>query len=104
MLVADYAPLLRQSLAYAALAIALVAGVLLVSLPFLRGFRRRVYMPEGGDAWHLSIVKRFAFGKRRQLIVIRRDGAEHIVMIGGPSDAVIETILDHSGRDESSES
>src|SRR5262249_2260234 len=52
----------------------------------------------------LSVVKSFAFGNRRRLVVIRRDDAEHIVMIGGPTDAVIETILDHNGGHEPSES
>jgi hypothetical protein len=32
--------------------------------------------------------------KTRRLVLIRRDGVEHLVMIGGPQDVVIETGID----------
>jgi hypothetical protein len=32
-------------------------------------------------------------------MVIRRGDTEHVVITGGPTDVVIETILDHNGRE-----
>jgi hypothetical protein len=99
MLAAQYASLLSQRLAYAAFAIALVAGILLLSLPVARWFRRRVNTQEEGNAPHLSIAKSIALAKWRRLMVIRRGDTEHVVITGGPTDVVIETILDHNGRE-----
>lgn len=96
MWAADYASLLSQPLAYAACAVALVAGALLL-LPFSRLFRSRLRAPVGGDARRLSIAGSFVLGRWRELVVIRRDDVEHMVMTGGPTDVVIETILDDTG-------
>jgi chloride channel protein, CIC family len=103
MLALDHLPSLSE-FAYAALAIALIAGVLFLSLFFFHRFRSRVFPPERDDTGRPNIVKSFAFGKRRRLVVIRRGDAEHVVMIGGPNDVVIETILDDNKRHESCES
>jgi chloride channel protein, CIC family len=60
-------------------------------LTFRRAFRRRLRMPETGNVGRLGIVKTFALDQSRQLVVVRRDHVEHLVMIGGPNDLVIES-------------
>ena len=39
----------------------------------------------------LGIVEHAALDGRRRLVLIRRDGVEHLIMTGGPVDVVIET-------------
>ncbi|RYE68218.1 MAG: flagellar biosynthesis protein FliO [Rhizobiaceae bacterium] len=51
--------------------------------PFVRGGRNR--NPR------LQVLDAAAVDARRRLVLIRRDGVEHLVMIGGPTDIVIET-------------
>ncbi|MDB5506653.1 MAG: procollagen, type alpha 3, partial [Devosia sp.] len=39
----------------------------------------------------LSVVERIAIDGRRQVLILRRDNVEHVVMTGGPADLVIES-------------
>jgi flagellar biogenesis protein FliO len=39
----------------------------------------------------LAVVDFAAVDSRRKLVIIRRDNVEHLLMIGGPSDVVVET-------------
>jgi hypothetical protein len=39
----------------------------------------------------LAIVEHASVDGRRRLILLRRDGVEHLIMTGGPVDVVIET-------------
>jgi hypothetical protein len=39
----------------------------------------------------LAVVDSAAVDARRKLVIIRRDNVEHLLMIGGPSDVVVET-------------
>lgn len=39
----------------------------------------------------LAVVEHASVDGRRRLILIRRDGVEHLIMTGGPVDVVIET-------------
>jgi CIC family chloride channel protein len=83
-----------EALTYAVAAIAFFAGAHLLLLIFRRAFLCRLRMPARGgglgNAERLGIVKSFALDRRRQLLAIRRDNVEHLMMIGGPSDLVIE--------------
>ena len=72
-----------ESLTYAAAAIALLVAALLLLLIFRRAFRRRLRVRKTGNAGRLGIVKTFALGRSRQLVVVRRDHVGHLVMIGG---------------------
>ena len=100
MLAASDAFFQSESLTYAAAAIALLVAALLLLLNFRRAFRRRLRVPETGNAGRLGIAKTFAFDQSRQLVVVRRDHVEHLVMIGGPNDLVIESdIVGAGGRD-----
>jgi hypothetical protein len=39
----------------------------------------------------LAVVDFAAVDSRRKLVIVRRDNVEHLLMIGGPSDVVVET-------------
>lgn len=39
----------------------------------------------------LSVIEQTSVDSRRKLILVRRDGVEHLIMTGGPVDVVIET-------------
>src|SRR6185312_11522853 len=47
----------------------------------------------GGRArqMRLGIVDAFDLDRQRQLVIVRRDNVEHLVMIGGPNDILIES-------------
>ncbi|OAV56379.1 flagellar biosynthesis protein FliO [Rhizobium sp. WYCCWR10014] len=51
--------------------------------PFVRGGRNR--QPR------LQVLDAAAVDARRRLVLVRRDDIEHLIMIGGPSDIVIES-------------
>jgi flagellar protein FliO/FliZ len=59
------------------------------------GFAPRVTLPGAGKAGkadkRLAIVEVLPVDARRRLLLIRRDGTEHLVMIGAERDTVIET-------------
>ncbi len=46
----------------------------------------------------LGIVDVFEMDRQRQLVLLRRDNVEHLVMIGGPNDLVIEASIVRSAR------
>lgn len=48
-----------------------------------------LFRPKGGR--RLEVVDHANVDSRRKLVLIRRDGVEHLVMTGGPVDVVIET-------------
>ena len=39
----------------------------------------------------MSVVEQASVDNRRKLVLVRRDGVEHLIMTGGPVDVVIET-------------
>jgi flagellar protein FliO/FliZ len=45
---------------------------------------------ERGKQSRLVVIEAAAVGERRRLVLIRRDNVEHLLMIGGPTDVVIE--------------
>ena len=97
MLALSDAFFLSETLTYAAAAIALLVAALLLLLIVRRAFPRRLRVPETGNAGHLGIVKIFALDQSRQLVVVRRDHVEHLIMIGGPNDLVIESDIVGAG-------
>ncbi|MBY0559180.1 MAG: flagellar biosynthetic protein FliO [Hyphomicrobium sp.] len=56
-----------------------------------------LFRPKGER--RLDVVDQASVDSRRKLVLIRRDDVEHLVMIGGPVDLVIESgINSSSGR------
>ena len=45
----------------------------------------------------LAVVDSAAVDGRRKLVIIRRDNVEHLLMVGGPTDVVVETNIMRSG-------
>ncbi|WP_426236212.1 flagellar biosynthetic protein FliO [Pararhizobium sp. DWP1-1-3] len=71
-----------------ALALLCLVGVLRFmrnrpSSPFIRGGKNR--QPR------LAVLDAAAIDTRRRLVLVRRDDVEHLIMIGGPTDVVIES-------------
>jgi hypothetical protein len=78
---------LQPYLIYFASAFAvLIAMLLLVAL--FRALRRR---PRATRGDRLGISEYCEIDETRRLILLRRDDVEHLVMIGGPQDVVIES-------------
>src|SRR6478735_3016575 len=50
----------------------------------------------------LAVIDAAAVDGRRRLVLVRRDNVEHLLMIGGPSDIVVETNIVRAmpGRDQ----
>jgi hypothetical protein len=82
-----------KSFAFAAAAIAFLAAAALLSLIFRLTFGRKLRLPRNGRARppRLGTVDAFDLDRQRQLVIIRRDNVEHLLMIGGPNDIVIES-------------
>lgn len=55
-------------------------------------FAHRIRAPSAGRgrAPRLGVVDVFSLDGQRQLVIVRRDNTEHLLMIGGPNDLVIE--------------
>lgn len=71
-------------------------GVALLILIFVLLFLKRRNSPlfiKGGKAREarLMVLDAAAVDPKRRLVLIRRDEVEHLIMIGGPTDIVIET-------------
>jgi hypothetical protein len=84
----DLAP--RLVLAIGGVGIALV--VLVLVLIFLKRRNSPLFI-KGGKAREarLVVLDAAAIDPKRRLVLIRRDEVEHLIMIGGPTDIVIET-------------
>lgn len=85
--------LASKSFAFAVAAIAFLATAALLSIIFRSIFRRRLRLPGNGRARlpRLGTVDAFDLDGQRQLVIVRRDNVEHLLMIGGPNDLVIES-------------
>jgi hypothetical protein len=60
------------------------------SSPFIRGGKNR--QPR------LAVLDAAAIDTRRRLVLVRRDDVEHLIMIGGPTDVVIESRIATQAR------
>lgn len=81
-----------RSFIFAAMALAGAAATLLFIGLFRRLSGGRVKPPGNGRQRQprLGIVDAFDLDRQRQLVIVRRDNVEHLLMIGGPNDLVIE--------------
>ena len=79
--------------ALGALVAFLVAAVLVLYI-FRLLFGRRVRAPGGRkSARRLDIVDAFDLDRERQLVIVRRDNVEHLLLIGGPTDVLVEAMI-----------
>jgi flagellar protein FliO/FliZ len=64
-------------------------GLLALALWLVRRFQRQPSITRGRHA-RFTVVDTVPLDGRRNLVLIRRDNVEHLLMIGGPTDVVIE--------------
>lgn len=74
---------------------ALALGIVLLLIVLAVWALKMIFSASGsigrGRNRRLSIVDSLPIDPRRQLVIIRRDNVEHLLMTGGPQDMVIET-------------
>lgn len=77
------------------LAFVLVIGLILLGAGLLRRVSGRVsgLVPGRKGQRRLKIIETMAVDPRRRLVLVRRDGVEHLLLIGGGNDVVVETGL-----------
>lgn len=75
-----------RSLAVLALVVALIAGAAWLA----RRLGAGILMPRGRRQRRLSIEEVLPIDNRRRLVLVRRDGVEHLLLIGGTADIVVE--------------
>ncbi len=74
---------------YTVIALILIALVVLVGAAMiLRSFNGRV---RGRRGSRLGITEYYEMDQTRRLVLIRRDDVEHLMLVGGPQDVVIES-------------
>ncbi len=73
--------------------VGLIVAVLIVFALYKFLVGNRLRLPGGGRARQprLGVVDAFSLDGQRQLVLVRRDNVEHLVMIGGPTDVVVES-------------
>jgi len=85
-----------DALDYARFAFALIAVIGLIGLAALAA-RRMGFAPgapQRGVTRRLQVVETLALDARRRIVLIRRDGQEHLLLLGGDRETVIEAGLD----------
>lgn len=75
---------------YATLGIALVVVLILIALFFRLIKAMRSGALHGGQRNRLSIVEAATLEGKRRLVLVRRDDVEHLILIGGENDVVVE--------------
>jgi len=72
------------------LAFGVVIALIGVAAWLGRRFAAGGIMARGRRQRRLSILEVLPLDNRRRLVLVRRDGAEHLLLIGGTSDIVVE--------------
>ena len=78
--------------------LAVVIGICLVGLIVIYAWRTfgrgtRPAVSRGARPSRLGIVDVFDVDRYRQLVIVRRDNVEHLILIGGPNDLLIEDAI-----------
>src|SRR5579863_9862992 len=69
-----------------------IAALIVLAILYRLAFARRLRVPGGRTRQpRLGLVDAFSLDGQRQLVLVRRDNVEHLVMIGGPTDVVVES-------------
>ena len=85
----------NKLLAPAAVVAAVLVLFIIVFLLYRLLFGRRLRAGGNGRTRQprLGIVDAYDLDRQRQLVLVRRDNVEHLIMIGGPTDVVIEASI-----------
>jgi flagellar protein FliO/FliZ len=81
-----------ESLVFALLIVSVAIGLFAVIAFFLKKkFNLAALGQKLNAGSRLSVVETIAVDQKRKLVLIQKDGIEHLVLVGGPTDLVIET-------------
>lgn len=88
-----------QKVIVASVVILVLLALLGLFVRQIQGGRLRMRGQAGGRQRQprLGIVDTYDLDRQRQLVLIRRDNVEHLIMLGGASDVVVETNILRSG-------
>lgn len=69
-----------------------IAVLVLLAIIYRVVFAHRLRVPGGRTRQpRLGLVDAFSLDGQRQLVLVRRDNVEHLIMIGGPNDVLLES-------------
>lgn len=71
-------------------ALVLVLGMILGLLWLLRRFGLGGMVARAAGRRRLALVESLALDGKRRLLLVRRDGREHLLLLGGATDLVVE--------------
>jgi len=74
----------------AILALGVVLVLIILALWLLKVVFRASNNVGRGKNRRLSVVDSLAIDPKRQLVIVRRDDVEHLILVGGPQDLVVE--------------
>lgn len=85
----------------------LITAVVVIGLAGIVWWAARRYTSAGlgrigrGRVPRLAIIDAMSVDGRRRLVLVRRDNVEHLILIGGPSDLVVEQSIQRPRRPKS---
>ncbi len=80
------------------LALAFVLSLIVVAALVARRFGLGGALPRSSGRRRLAIVEVLPLDGRRRLVLLRRDAAEHLVILGAGGETVVETGIAGSAR------
>ena len=75
------------------LGLVLVLGLIVLVAWLMRRYGLGRKARKGTKGRRLQVVESAVIDGRRRLLLLRRDEVEHLVMVGGPADLVIEPAI-----------
>ena len=94
----DGSPIVQYVVIFAIIFAALAAIVLVVRPLSGRGLSLKGRAGTRGRQPRLGIVDVYELDRARQLILLRRDNVEHLLLVGGPNDVVVERNIQRGQR------
>ncbi len=74
-----------------------IAALVVLAIVYRLAFAHRLRVPGGRTRQpRLGLVDAFSLDGQRQLVLIRRDNIEHLVMIGGPNDVLVKSQINRA--------
>ncbi len=74
-----------------------IAALVVLAIIYRFVFAHRLRVPGGRTRQpRLGLVDAFSLDGQRQLVLVRRDNVEHLIMIGGPNDVLVESQINRA--------
>src|SRR3984957_11798987 len=74
-----------------------IAALIVLAIFYRLAFAHRLRVPGGRTRQpRLGLVDAFSLDGQRQLVLVRRDNVEHLVMIGGPNGVLVESQINRA--------